>query len=151
MTGAGCTAAIPVAHDRRMLYDGRMGRAERRAIATAFLAEVNARTVCAHCGKQPVEWHNPDHVNHSNARVSSLRTQGASIARIKQELEVCTPLCRTCHMVEDGRMGSLRNNQPYQKGKAYVSPKPCTDCGKMTKPTRRGRCNHCYIKFTGIR
>src|SRR4051794_17021373 len=36
--------------------------AQKRAEARAFVTEINARTVCAHCGAQPIEWHNPEHV-----------------------------------------------------------------------------------------
>jgi deoxycytidylate deaminase len=147
---------IAVAHRRQMLHNDAMPtaaeyRARRRAVATAYVDEVNSRTVCSRCGAQPVEWHHPDHPSEPNARVSSLRTQGASVERIQREIERCTPLCRTCHMEEDGRMDALRGAGPRKKGQVYVEPSPCDDCGRPTKPTRRGRCNHCYLKFMGIR
>ena len=126
-------------------------RIECREIATAFVNEVNARTVCAECGDQPVEWHNDDHPEYPNKRVSSLRTQGASIQRIQAEMDRCTPLCRLCHMKADGRLDALRSSQPHQKGQIYVPPQPCSDCGRPAKPLRRGRCNHCYVKMMGIR
>lgn len=118
-------------------------REELRVVATAFVDEVNARTLCVHCGAQPVEWHREEHVDRPNARVSSLRTQGASVDRIQAEMDLCVPLCRSCHMIEDGRLVALRSAAPYQKGKIYVTPRPCIDCGREFKPLRRGRCWSC--------
>jgi hypothetical protein len=118
-------------------------REERRVVATLFVDAVNARTVCAHCGAQPVEWHREEHVAKPNARISSLRTQGASLQRIRAEMDLCTPLCRPCHMIEDGRLDALRAAAPYQKGQTYVPPEPCIDCGRPFKPLRRGRCWSC--------
>src|SRR5689334_17544287 len=37
-------------------------RPSKQSAAKVFVAEVNSRTFCAHCGAQPVEWHNPEHV-----------------------------------------------------------------------------------------
>jgi deoxycytidylate deaminase len=126
-------------------------RPEARRIATAFVEAVAAKTYCAHCGAQPVEWHHPEHPEKPHFRVSSLRAQGNTIARIQREMDRCTPLCRSCHMREDGRLELLRTAGPYKKGVTYVPPKPCVECGKLTKPTRRGRCQWCYAKFMGIR
>jgi hypothetical protein len=83
--------------------------ARQRAANRAFIAEVNARTVCAHCGAQPIEWHNPEHVeqNRQDYRISRLVQQPRSIEAIKAEMERCTPLCRRCHMAEDGRLRSF--------------------------------------------
>ena len=38
---------------------------------------------------------------------------------------------------------ALRSAAPYQKGKIYVTPRPCIDCGREFKPLRRGRCWSC--------
>lgn len=126
-------------------------RAKRREAATRYVTEVANKTSCARCGARPVEWHHEDHPNRPNHRVSSLRTQGASVERIEQEMKRCAPLCRSCHMQVDGRIEALRKNQPYQKGQTYVPPKPCVECGKLAKPTRRGRCYSCYNRLMGIR
>ena len=126
-------------------------RKAKRAVATEYLHKVTAGVMCAHCGALPIEWHKPEHIDRPNDRISALRTQGASVERIQRELDVCTPLCRSCHMIEDGRLTALRANQPQQKGATYVGPKPCVVCGKLTKPTRRGRCYGCYNKLMGIR
>lgn len=114
-----------------------------RAIATEFVEKTNSKTFCSNCGGQPIEWHHDDHPNRPNARVSSLRAQGASITRIQQEMDRCTPLCRKCHMQGDGRMKALKDLQPYQKGKEYVSKSPCALCGRSFKPLRKGLCWSC--------
>lgn len=79
---------------------------EKRAAAGAFVAEVNARTFCAHCGAQPVEWHNPDHVelNRTHFRIGRMVSFGKTARSIEREMALCTPLCRRCHMKEDGRL-----------------------------------------------
>lgn len=78
----------------------------RRARNRAFVEEINDRTFCAHCGVQPIEWHNPEHVelNRQIYRIGRMVTQGRSLGVIKAELSRCTPLCRRCHMQEDGRL-----------------------------------------------
>ena len=126
-------------------------RVRFRAIATAFVTHINEATFCAECGEQPVEWHNYDHCNNPNARVSSLRSQGASVARIQHEMDISTPLCRGCHMRVDGRAARLRENAPYQKGLVYVTPKPCSCCELPYKPLRLGMCSSCYNHHSGLR
>src|SRR5882757_10320635 len=105
-----------------------LSREERREIATEYVDRVNSNTLCSHCGKQPIEWHNHSHVDKPNARVSSLRTQGASIARIEAEMNSSIPLCRSCHMKEDGRLETLLKSHPYRKGKVYVKELPRDKC-----------------------
>jgi hypothetical protein len=118
-------------------------RAERRRVATAYVEAVNANTVCADCGGGPIEWHHPDHPSQPNSRVSSLRAQGATVERIRREMERCTPLCRSCHMKADGRAAALFAAQPNQPGVSHP-PKPCRKCGLPYKPLRRGLCARCY-------
>ncbi len=118
-----------------------------RAIATKFVNKVNQQTLCQHCGTQPIEWHHADHPKQPNARVSSLRTQGSSIRRIQQEMDRCTPLCRSCHMAEDGRTEALLASTPNQKGVVLVGLKPCIECEKPYKPLRKGRCWTCSEKY----
>ena len=114
-----------------------------RQVATKFVEAVNAVTFCARCGKQPIEWHHDDHPGKPNDRVSSLRTQGASLARIKAEMDKCEPVCRSCHMRLDGRAKALQESSPRQKGKTYVPPSPCSCCGRITTRTRNGKCATC--------
>jgi hypothetical protein len=80
--------------------------AANRASARAFVRDVNARTVCAHCGSQPIEWHNPEHVelNRRDFRIGRMVSIGRPIEKIQEEMAACTPLCRRCHMKEDGRL-----------------------------------------------
>ena len=126
-------------------------RQANRAIASAFVREINAKTSCSICGSQPIEWHGEHHLQKPNARVSSLRAQGCSVERIKQEMAQCVPLCRTCHMTEDGRLAALRDKAPYQKGQEYTQPKPCACCGKPTKPLRNAMCVTCDNHHSGRR
>lgn len=74
--------------------------------ATAYVDAINAEAFCTQCGAQPVEWHNPEHVelNRQGYRIGRMRSTGASIQKIEAELARCTPLCRRCHMAEDGRL-----------------------------------------------
>lgn len=105
----------------------------------AFVDEINARTVCAHCGAQPIEWHNPEHVeqNRERFRIGHMVHRPRAIDAIAAELARCTPLCRRCHMREDGRMKNL------QVGAKVVGPSPCVKCGRVYKPLRRGLCSRC--------
>jgi hypothetical protein len=116
-----------------------------RAIARnrAFIEEINARTVCAHCGVQPIEWHNPEHVLPGRAlyRISHMVRTIRAIAAIRAELDRCTPLCRRCHMKEDGRMSVFLVQARKSKTQP---PKPCIECHQPAKPLRRQRCEQCY-------
>ena len=126
------------------------GYQARRAESAAFVAALNPRTMCAHCGAQPIEWHNPEHVeqNRQRFRISTMAGKGASIEAIQAELDRCTPLCRRCHMAEDGRLKALDQYRSMPK----VMPKrgrqpaqPCTQCERLYKPLRCGLCAACYM------
>lgn len=116
-------------------------RERARARNQVFIAEINARTVCAHCGAQPVEWHNPEHVElkREHYRIGFLVSNGAPLAAIEAELPRCTPLCRPCHMREDGRLAAFRRN----RGTRPRNTDPCADCGQPYSPLRRGLCHAC--------
>lgn len=129
----------------------RMSRATLRERNRSFVSSVNAATKCQECGAQPIEWHHFGHCKKPNARVSSLVTQGCSIARIQAEMDVCEPLCRTCHMKVDGRMASFLAARPRQPGSSFVDPSPCSCCGRVVKPLRRSLCSGCYNHQTGLR
>ena len=126
-------------------------RMRARAVATEFVSNINASTVCSSCGAQPIEWHREEHEQKPNSRVSSLRTQGGSIARIQQEMDLCVPLCRSCHMKVDGRLNRLRQASPQKKGQIYVDPSPCSCCLRLAKPLRKGLCTGCYNHHSGLR
>lgn len=134
-----------------MLYTLGVERKERRQIATDYVRSINIKTSCVKCGKKPIEWHREIHTVYPNARVSSLRSQGASVLRIKKEMSLCEPLCRTCHMTVDGRLKILRKNQPYKKNGVYVDAAPCICCRKFYKPLRNGRCSSCDNHHSGRR
>lgn len=118
-----------------------------KTLARALIVEVNARTVCAHCGKQPIEWHNPEHVelNRKHFRIGFLVAQGRSLKTIRAELERCTPLCRRCHMAEDGRLKKFVEAGGSRFPVGFSTPlKPCTVCQREYKPLRRGLCMRCW-------
>jgi hypothetical protein len=86
---------------RAMLH--KINLASKAEIARGCVAIIRDRTFCARCGKQPIEWHNPEHDKHPLHRVTELVARGYSLERIQDEIAVSTPLCRACHMKEDGR------------------------------------------------
>lgn len=57
------------------------------------------------------------------------------------------PLCRRCHMIEDGRLARLRLVPHYT-----TDPSPCSICSKLSKPLRRGRCHRCneFLRRNGV-
>lgn len=116
---------------------------KNRAIAMAFLAALNARSFCAHCSAQPIEWHNPEHVRpgRERYRISDLVNQPRSLQTIQAEIARCTPLCRRCHMTEDGRLSHFVTMASVPK--PIGDARPCSDCGNPAKPLRRGLCNAC--------
>lgn len=110
-----------------------------RKRAQAFVDDVNARTRCAHCGDQPVEWHNPAHVipGQKGYRISNMASGGRANHLIQAEMDRCIPLCRRCHMREDGRFQNL------QVGAKVKPLSPCVECHREYKPLRRGLCHRC--------
>jgi hypothetical protein len=126
-------------------------REKARKIATEFVSGINKKTFCKLCGRQPIEWHKKAHEKFPNSRVSSLRTQGASIQRIKLEIDSCEPLCRSCHMKIDGRTEALIKSMPYKKGHTYVEKIECFCCKKFFKPLRNGMCSGCDNHRSGRR
>ena len=123
----------------------KMRRAPLRTRNRAFVTEVNARTFCAHCGKQPIEWHNPEHMlpGRKPYRLSQMVWRCRSIAAIQTELDRCTPLCRRCHMIEDGRLAQFVQAGVPQRGGRQRSTAPCSECGRAYWPLRRGLCSRC--------
>lgn len=117
-------------------------RQRQREKNVAYVREINEKTVCAHCGAQPIEWHNPEHVTLGRAayRISNMVWHPRSVVAIQAEIERCTPLCRRCHMEEDGRLVAIAasGHHPSQP------PKPCAQCEQPTKPLRRGLCRRDY-------
>jgi hypothetical protein len=91
-----------------------------RSEGLAFMAEVKARTVCAQCGGDRIEWHNPEHVemNRQNFRIGAMVWRGYTVKDIQAELDRCTPLCRRCHMKEDGRMRKVHEQKRARIGHA---------------------------------
>lgn len=113
------------------------------ARAREFVAGIRASTVCERCGRQPIEWHNDEHIEFPYRRVAHLVALGFPIARIEAEIEASEALCRSCHMAVDGRAAALTAARPFKLG-VKQPPKPCSECGAPTNPLRRGRCRRCY-------
>lgn len=118
----------------------------RRRLAAAYVAGIRKATFCAHCGAQPIEWHNPDHVamNRQHFRISAMVSRAKPLDAIRAEMDACTALCRRCHMAEDGRLRQfvIAGGKRFYGGK---SPgKPCTECNRISKPRRQGLCSRCY-------
>lgn len=53
------------------------------------------------------------------------------------------PVCRRCHMALDGRLARLRETALANSERARKDPTPCVECGKLSKPLRRGLCHAC--------
>lgn len=137
------TAQPPKFCSRLCASRSRTPQAERVSANRAFVSEVNARTTCAQCGAQPIEWHNPEHVelNRELFRIGSLVYRAKNIGEIQAEMDRCTPLCRRCHMAADGRFDTFMK----QALRSKVEPaKPCIRCERPSKPLRRGLCSRCY-------
>jgi hypothetical protein len=128
---------------RRYTDRDRVRKLKNRVVAQAFVAELNARTFCAHCGAQPIEWHNPEHVklNRRHYRISHMASNGRPVNEIQDEMTRCTPLCRRCHMAEDGRLKALIERVTAPR--TISQGKPCIECTAIAKPLRRGLCNRC--------
>ena len=118
--------------------------AAARAIAREYLREVRAVTICDRCGCQPVDFHREEHLLRPNERVAHLAALGFPVERIAAEIALCEPVCRSCHMKEDGRSKRLTEARPRKAGMVFVGPVPCALCSRPTKPTRRGMCRQCY-------
>ncbi|SRR5258706_4577355 len=58
-------------------------------------------------------------------------------------------LCRKCHMEIDGRLAVLASYSTNRKPKPS---KPCSICGRLFKPLRKGRCQTCakYWENKGV-
>lgn len=94
--------------------------ARRRAVAKAYVSEIRNQASCAHCGASGVriDFHRPEHKSMPHRRVAILVGKGQSLRTITEEIALCTPLCRPCHIRADdvpgfrplGKKGG-KNNQ----------------------------------------
>lgn len=83
----------------------------RRAAAREYVDGLRKTTTCAACGQPMRDWHNPEHVHSPHQRIANMVTHGVPISEITAEIAVCIPLCRACHMREDGRLEQLQKTQ----------------------------------------
>lgn len=114
-----------------------MSKAHKIKIRAA-VRQIRAKTHCAVCGRQPIDWHSKDHDADHRRRIALMVGNGRSMASILLEISRCRPLCRRCHMLEDGRLAKLSGSR-----RPIGPPKPCASCGKPYKPLRKGLCNRC--------
>lgn len=66
--------------------------ARRTAIVT-----LRAQTVCAACGRQPIDWHRKEHAEGVGQRIAYMVSHDYALANILAEIALCQPLCRSCH------------------------------------------------------
>ena len=118
-----------------------------KKLSRAYVDAINAKTKCAHCGAHPIEWHNPEHVElgRERFRIGTMASRGAPLDVIRAELDRCTPLCRRCHMAEDGRMRQFIA-AGHAMRERLPKTKPCATCGKSSNPLRHGDCGRCYSR-----
>jgi hypothetical protein len=108
----------------------------------AEIAEIRDRTFCSRCAAQPIDWHNPDHIEHPERRIGRMCGR-VRMQTVLAEIARCTPLCRACHMKEDGRMRELVATA-RQNSQGQIAPaRPCSNCVRLYKPLRRGLCTSC--------
>lgn len=111
-----CTPLYLEAAEARWNPDAKPTTKRKRAVARIALSET-----CERCGeRKPTERHHLDGDTGNN------------------DLANLAILCRRCHMEVDGRLEQFRQHKrPVQP------PKPCTECGRLAKPLRRGLCHAC--------
>jgi len=136
-----------------MPYWDKYSAGKQRAILRNryWFAQVMAETECEGCHTQPppedwpIEWHHRVRAAHRHTAVTHLVKLGASIERILEEMEKCVPLCRRCHMKEDGRLHQMRDIHPRKKGVRYAPllPQPCSICHRRKSAYRPGVCKQC--------
>lgn len=56
-------------------------------------------------------------------------------------------LCRRCHMDVDGRLSAFRQTGIENFRKMMKPATACRICGRLAKPTRKGRCSACDVYF----
>lgn len=111
-----------------------------------YVDALRAITTCKKCGNQPIEWHGEHHVKTSRLRISNMVDLGYKLDDVKKEISRCEPLCRSCHMKEDGRTKALILSASIaNKGKMKVDRKKCSECENISLLVH-GLCNKCYHK-----
>lgn len=123
----------------------RAAQRRRQARAREFVADYLAAHPCADCGEADSVLLEFDHVGPKLAMVSALAHDGASVARIKREIEACEVVCANCHRRRTAlRAGWIRaqpkwwgakppRSRAYARNLAYVlsllERSECVDCG----------------------
>jgi hypothetical protein len=118
----------------------------KRPEVEAAIKELRARTVCARCGRQPIDWHAEHHVGRSGQRISNMVGAGYKLGAVLAEIARCEPLCRSCHMREDGRAAALAVAHRAKPPPRRKVPQPCTSCGRICMREQAGLCMSCYMR-----
>lgn len=93
---------------------------ENKTAALAFIAAKRKTVHCRECGGQPVDWHNPKHVEDPNMRVAGLAALGYPIEDIKAEMAKCVPLCRSCHVTADNKLKAKKVQKEFWAGTPFA-------------------------------
>ena len=121
-----------------------MSRHRLRPEVKLAIDELRSQTHCKTCGKQPIEWHGEHHPKEPRLRISNMVDLGYRLEDVLAEVSRCEPLCRSCHMKEDGRTKALIDAASLaNKGKSKVALRPCSQCGTLSL-LRKGLCKRCY-------
>lgn len=108
------------------------GNSARSETKRARAQRAYALESCEKCGEPATDRHHIDGDTGNNERTNIML------------------LCRRCHMEIDGRLSNFRSHSASLRGPQ--PPKICTNCGRLAKPLRKGRCHSCneYLRRYGI-
>ena len=121
----------------------RGGRTERdrarKAAKRATVAKIRAQTTCARCGRQPIEWHDPN----GGPKIGQLVKDDRANRVILAEIARRTPLCGTCHRkVDQPRMKVCHQGHAMTPDNVYEDPdgrRRCRTCRKESWNAWRDR------------
>lgn len=103
-----------------------------------YVTEKRNATVCAHCGKQPIEWHDPDGTHTSTRpykQVGFLTHSHVSIATIDTEIARCVPLCKSCHLkiTKSGSLTHCKHGHARTPENTIIRPNGWTECKECAR------------------
>lgn len=85
---------------KRCVYEGmHSARLRRRKVAKRYVRRFVSENPCVDCGEGDWRVIEFDHRDRAlkTANIATLVTQGATLARIKEEIALCDPRCANCH------------------------------------------------------
>lgn len=161
-----CGRPYPKGHSRRKGECPRCYAYRRRHGVARPFGDIDARGLTSPRGSEHPDWKGDD------ARDETKRARAQRMYKLDNALcECCSQvpatdrhhkdddtgnnernnlmfLCRRCHMTVDGRLEAFIN----APDRSPRPPKPCTNCGRPSKPLRKGRCHTCneYLRRNGV-